>query len=760
MPKTLLKAIMFTDIVGYTTMMQQDRDRAISAVKAYETALKSLIDTHQGELVQTYGDGSLSTFDSAFDAVMCARAVQEAVIGKVPLRIGVHVGEITLDGDHIFGTGINVCSRIESMGVAGALLVSKEVHQKVQNRQGLEFVSLGKHHFKNVAEPMEVLALGNAPLVVPKRKELSGKMAPKRKVQPYVILLGLLLGLLITGGIWWSQSESEEPVSTLEGTKISVIPFTDQTHSDQFSSFGALISDWLSTRLMDIEGTAVMRPANIQQQVAEAQEAGASQFAKVLQNLTGVDLIVEGNYYLLDGSLIINASILNIAKNEIVKSFEVKGPQEERFALLESIGQKVLGYWAIRDVAYLQQRPPKYEAYKLYEEAKPLMLTDPEEAIVKFKRATEIDSAFLPSLFSLHSVYSGEGRDREQDSIFEEITRRKSSFTRLDQLNYSQLVEIRRNNWLGAAQISEQAFKMDPSNVSAALRSQKLYLYANYAQKSLDLWESIDPRFIRGDGPELDWQIVGPAFAYFQLGRYAELDQLARSYQRPKIPDGMAVIHLQSLMLAGRYDRLEEELARYLEEGLYSNSGELTPPGLTITFVCDELYLANSDSLLEVYVAKLEAWNEQQSTHDPAYLRDKGVVAFYRKEYANALTYWEQEQTENQSWPGWLRKPLKIEHQSRLAYCSALLGDTERAEAYLASIAAEPDSISDIISIKAYYSARIHTSLGNFEQACNLLEKSVNAGMSFFRPQVFRHDPFLKPLWEYPEFLEMTAVKE
>ncbi|MEM6768386.1 MAG: adenylate/guanylate cyclase domain-containing protein [Bacteroidota bacterium] len=134
MPTTRLAAIMFTDIVGYTAMMQRNQAEAMAAVKGYEAVLKTRIQAHGGELLQTYGDGSLSIFDSASAAVLCAKEIQEEIKDQVPLRIGIHLGEITSDGEHTFGNGVNIASRIESMGIPGAILFSQTVREQIRNQ--------------------------------------------------------------------------------------------------------------------------------------------------------------------------------------------------------------------------------------------------------------------------------------------------------------------------------------------------------------------------------------------------------------------------------------------------------------------------------------------------------------------------------------------------------------------------------------------------------------------------------------------------
>src|SRR5690242_2650408 len=178
-----LAAILFTDIVGYTAMMQQDEQNAVAVTKRYTSVLKQLVSSHGGEILNDYGDGCLCSFSSATGAVHCAIEIQEQLRSepKVPLRIGVHVGEILFDEGKIFGDGVNVTSRIQSLGQANTILFSKEVFDKLKNQPDFKPVSLGNFEFKNVDEPMEVFALANDGLTVPKKEEISGKLKEDRK---------------------------------------------------------------------------------------------------------------------------------------------------------------------------------------------------------------------------------------------------------------------------------------------------------------------------------------------------------------------------------------------------------------------------------------------------------------------------------------------------------------------------------------------------------------------------------------------------
>src|ERR1039457_5953735 len=165
-----LAAILFTDIVGSTAVMQQDEQAALLMNKRYVAVLKQSVESHGGEILNDYGDGSLCTFSSATQAVRCAMQIQQKLQNepKVPLRIGLHVGEIFFEDGKVFGDGVNIASRVQSLGVANSILFSSEINSQIKNQQEFKSVTVGKFEFKNVDEPMEVFALSKEGLIVPR----------------------------------------------------------------------------------------------------------------------------------------------------------------------------------------------------------------------------------------------------------------------------------------------------------------------------------------------------------------------------------------------------------------------------------------------------------------------------------------------------------------------------------------------------------------------------------------------------------------
>jgi class 3 adenylate cyclase len=176
-----LAAILFTDIVGYTAVMQQNELLAVSILKRYTEVLKQTVASHSGEVLNDYGDGSLCIFLSATEAVECALDMQTQLQKDpaVPLRIGLHIGEIFFEGGKIIGDGVNVASRIQSLAQGNTILLSEEMQDKIKNNPSFKSVSLGMFDFKNVEKPIRVFALANDGLNVPTGNAMKAKQEKK-----------------------------------------------------------------------------------------------------------------------------------------------------------------------------------------------------------------------------------------------------------------------------------------------------------------------------------------------------------------------------------------------------------------------------------------------------------------------------------------------------------------------------------------------------------------------------------------------------
>ncbi|MEP5610949.1 MAG: adenylate/guanylate cyclase domain-containing protein [Cyclobacteriaceae bacterium] len=187
MGKRQLSAIMFTDLAGYTAMMQEDEINAKGLRDRHRKILEREISRHDGKILQYYGDGALSVFNSTISAASSAVSIQkESVTDKIPLRIGIHTGDVVIEEDGVYGDGVNIASRIESFATSGSVMISDKVFDDIKNHPSFQPSLMGEFELKNVKRPVEVYALTNDGLVVPQRTDLKGKV--KERIKSIAVL--------------------------------------------------------------------------------------------------------------------------------------------------------------------------------------------------------------------------------------------------------------------------------------------------------------------------------------------------------------------------------------------------------------------------------------------------------------------------------------------------------------------------------------------------------------------------------------------
>ncbi|MCP5106181.1 MAG: adenylate/guanylate cyclase domain-containing protein, partial [bacterium] len=141
--KRLLAAIMFTDMVGYTALMQENEQQAKINRDRHRKIQQEAVSRHGGKILQYYGDGTLIIFNSAIEAVGCAVDIQTELqkAPPIPLRIGIHTGDIVYDDEGIYGDGVNIASRIEGLSTSGSVLISDKLAGEIKNQPGFSFKS-------------------------------------------------------------------------------------------------------------------------------------------------------------------------------------------------------------------------------------------------------------------------------------------------------------------------------------------------------------------------------------------------------------------------------------------------------------------------------------------------------------------------------------------------------------------------------------------------------------------------------------------
>jgi class 3 adenylate cyclase/pimeloyl-ACP methyl ester carboxylesterase len=197
-----LVAIMFTDIAGYTRMMGEDEGRAVAALARSREVVRAHVFERGGEILDEVGDGSLSNFDSAVEAVDCARAIQLAIADDpdLELRIGIHIGDVLVSREGVVGDGVNVASRIHGLADPGAICISERVYDHVRNRPDLRARRLGPQALKNVDRRITVYVVGAEKGTAVSRDSAQQRRRRWRAVAMAVGLLAVLgMALAMTG---------------------------------------------------------------------------------------------------------------------------------------------------------------------------------------------------------------------------------------------------------------------------------------------------------------------------------------------------------------------------------------------------------------------------------------------------------------------------------------------------------------------------------------------------------------------------------
>jgi class 3 adenylate cyclase len=149
--------------------MGEDEAGTHQALNKLRSAVDPLIAAHDGRIVGTAGDSVLADFSSVVDALSCAVAMQRASRAvndplpperRLELRVGINLGDVIVDGDNIFGDGVNIAARLEALAQPGTVCISQTVYDQVRNKLNLEYRPLGSHRVKNIAEPVRAYAVG------------------------------------------------------------------------------------------------------------------------------------------------------------------------------------------------------------------------------------------------------------------------------------------------------------------------------------------------------------------------------------------------------------------------------------------------------------------------------------------------------------------------------------------------------------------------------------------------------------------------
>jgi class 3 adenylate cyclase len=220
--KRKLTAILSADVEGYSRLMGEDEDATVRTITAYREVMTTLILKHRGRVVDSPGDNVLAEFASVLDAVRCAVEIQEELKArnaelpedrKMEFRIGVNLGDVVEEGERIYGDGVNIAARVQSLAEGGGICISRTVHHHVKKKLALGYEYLGEHTVKNIAEPVgmyRVLMEPEAVLSGVSREKRFGGKNWWRAALAFVAVLGVIFGLaaLVLGTFFGARKAS------------------------------------------------------------------------------------------------------------------------------------------------------------------------------------------------------------------------------------------------------------------------------------------------------------------------------------------------------------------------------------------------------------------------------------------------------------------------------------------------------------------------------------------------------------------------
>lgn len=411
-----LAAIMFTDIQGYTALMQQDEAKAVAFRSRHRAVFNESTKKFRGRILQYYGDGTLSTFHSAIDAVRCAIELQLAYREepRIPVRIGIHSGDIIFTEDDIIGDGVNVASRIESLSVPQSIFISEKVYDEVKNQAGIKTVSMGQFELKNVGKPMEVFAVSNPGLVIPPKEEIQGKLKNEshdrekaagasnkaRMIRWSVIGLVVVVAfyLLFTTNLFEKARQIlPNGGEAIAKKSIAVLPFiNDSNDSTNVYLVNGLMESILNN-LQKIEDLRVISRTSVEKYRARVKTS--PEIARELN----VKYLIEGSGQKIGDRILLNIQLIEAATDQHIWSEQFARQVTDIFSLQQEvagiIADKIEVFITPEEKARISEVPTEnMVAYDYFLKGRESMLQGTreglEEAIVLFEKAIAEDPGF------------------------------------------------------------------------------------------------------------------------------------------------------------------------------------------------------------------------------------------------------------------------------------------------------------------------------------------------------------------------------
>jgi adenylate cyclase len=349
-----LTAILSADVAGYSRLMGEDEEATVRMLTAHREMMGTLIQKHQGRVVDSPGDNLLAEFASVLDAVRCAVEIQEELKArnaefpddrKMEFRIGINLGDVIEEGERIYGDGINIAARVEGLAEPGGICISGTVYEHIKDKLALWEEYLGEHTVKNIKHPVRVYRVRMEP----------GAEAPKvsieetQKPKPWKwAILGAVVVLVVAAGGWaiWNFHFRPPPIEPASVDKmafplpdkpsIAVLPFINMSEDKKQEYFSDGITEEIIMGLSKVPDLFVI--ARNSTFVYKGKPVNIQQVSKEL----GVRYVLEGSVRKAEDRVRITAQLIDATTGNHVWSDRYDRDLKDIFALQDEITMKIM----------------------------------------------------------------------------------------------------------------------------------------------------------------------------------------------------------------------------------------------------------------------------------------------------------------------------------------------------------------------------------------------------------------------------------
>jgi adenylate cyclase len=421
-----LAAILSADAVGYSRLMSDNESGTIKTITVYRELMATLIQMHRGKVVDSPGDSILAQFASVVDAVQCAVDIQKELKIKneelsenrrMEFRIGINLGDVVQEAERIYGDGVNIAARLESLAEAGGICISRNVYEQIENKLTLGYEYLGEQSVKNIPKPIRAYNIIMDPQAA--GKVIGEKRIRSKPLQWAAVATGVVIVGFAAVAIWnfyFRFTPSREKISTIskpvipltDRASIAVLPFKNLSGDPEQEYFSDGITNDIITDLSKFRELLVIASNTL-----FTYKGKAVKVKDVGQEL-GVRYVLEGSVQKLSNKLRINSQLIDAATESHLWAERFDRDLNDIFAVQNEIVQTIVATLAIKvDVAEraraMRKDTDNLEAYDYVLRGKEFILRGTRSANIKakemFKKAIEQDSRYAAAYAGLGWSY-------------------------------------------------------------------------------------------------------------------------------------------------------------------------------------------------------------------------------------------------------------------------------------------------------------------------------------------------------------------